>query len=116
MNKHKVPPSCSRADDCARSLNGRRDDEGLGGLAQVTFRVRKERRTGSLEARGRLRSRIHFLPRCRSGEAAAMAAVNTALWDRGLALAVRLAMNVSTMCPGSMSTICPVRTRKPHRQ
>jgi hypothetical protein len=25
--KHKVPPSYSRADDYARSLNGRRDDE-----------------------------------------------------------------------------------------
>ncbi len=27
LNKHKVPPSYSRADDCARSLNGRQDDE-----------------------------------------------------------------------------------------
>ncbi len=25
--KRKVPPAYSRAEDCARSLNGRRDDE-----------------------------------------------------------------------------------------
>jgi hypothetical protein len=26
-SKHKVPPAYSRAGDCARSLNGRRDDD-----------------------------------------------------------------------------------------
>jgi hypothetical protein len=27
LKKHKVPPTYSRADDSARSLNGHRDDE-----------------------------------------------------------------------------------------
>ena len=36
--KHKVPPTYARAEDCARSLYGRRDDgglDGIGGIADI---------------------------------------------------------------------------------